>query len=288
MTNKQAKEIMLKLKKEITNDFDVLEDKEKEAFNKAIEALEQEPCDKCVYLESCEVSEYDKDHIWYKGHQYISLRRFLEVKTETKQEPCTDDVSRGVFEQVKWERDIAIEQLHELGYELGQKIEPCEDAINRQNIIDTYESCADMLSDEELEGANLVMKWVYKAPSVRPQALKILDTIDFAIDASNGDTDYFVGFRNGLRYTKSLVDGEEPQYENCSEEDIQAYIDATPSVRPQEKTGHWILTIEDWNKWTCSECGYYERTDIHVSLGWKFCPKCGVKMVEPQERSGEG
>lgn len=38
--------------------------------------------------EPCEVSEYDKDHIWYKGSQYISLRRFLEVKA-LEQEPKT-------------------------------------------------------------------------------------------------------------------------------------------------------------------------------------------------------
>ena len=46
----------------------------------------------------------------------------------------------------------------------------------------------------------------------------------------------------------------------------------------EPKTGHWILTIEDWNKWTCSECGFKERTDIHVTLGYCFCPKCGAKM----------
>lgn len=49
-----------------------------------------------------------------------------------EQEPCDDTVSRGVFEQVMWERDTAIEQLRELGYELGQKIEPCGDAVSRQ------------------------------------------------------------------------------------------------------------------------------------------------------------
>ena len=42
---------------------------------KAIKALDQEPY---------KVSEYDKDHIWYRGVQYISLRRFLEVKSEEK------------------------------------------------------------------------------------------------------------------------------------------------------------------------------------------------------------
>ena len=40
--------------------------------------------DKYAEQEPCEGSEYDKDHIWYKGHQYISLRRFLEVKAEAK------------------------------------------------------------------------------------------------------------------------------------------------------------------------------------------------------------
>ena len=49
---------------------------------------------KPVTPQPCKVSEYDKDHIWYKGSQYISLRRFLEVKAETKQESCTDAISR--------------------------------------------------------------------------------------------------------------------------------------------------------------------------------------------------
>lgn len=52
-------------------------------------------------------------------------------------------VSLGAYKQVAWERDIAIEQLHELGYEFGQKIESTTkndsgvDAISRQEAIDT-------------------------------------------------------------------------------------------------------------------------------------------------------
>ena len=60
-------------------------------------------------------------------------------------------------------------------------------------------------------------------------------------------------------------------------------IHALPSVTPKQRTGHWICTIEDWNKWTCSECGYYTRTDIHVYLGYDYCPKCGCKMEERYE-----
>ena len=44
------------------------------------------------------------------------------------------------------------------------------------------------------------------------------------------------------------------------------------------KIGHWIYTLEDWNKWECSECGFTKRTDVHVNIGYKYCPNCGAKM----------
>ena len=55
-------------------------------------------------------------------------------------------------------------------------------------------------------------------------------------------------------------------------------LDELPSAEPERKVGKWLLTIEDWNKWTCSECGFSKRTDIHVTLGYDYCPKCGAKM----------
>lgn len=54
-------------------------------------------------------------------------------------------------------------------------------------------------------------------------------------------------------------------------------------VESVNKTGYWILKIEDWNKWICSNCGFSERTDIHVTLGYKYCPSCGARMIESQE-----
>ena len=32
----------------------------------------------------------------------------------------------GCFEQIEWERNLALDQLKQLGYELGQKIEEAE------------------------------------------------------------------------------------------------------------------------------------------------------------------
>lgn len=37
--------------------------------------------------------------------------------------PTINAVSKGLFDQVRWERDVALEQLADLGLGLGQKIE---------------------------------------------------------------------------------------------------------------------------------------------------------------------
>ena len=58
---------------------------------------------------------------------------------------------------------------------------------------------------------------------------------------------------------------------------------AIPSADP--KTGHWKRRIVDGGynaDWKCSECGYKVYTDF---VNYNFCPNCGARMFEPQERS---
>lgn len=38
-------------------------------------------------------------------------------------QPIVDVVSKGLFDQIRWERDVALEQLADLGLGLGQKID---------------------------------------------------------------------------------------------------------------------------------------------------------------------
>lgn len=44
---------------------------------------------------------------------------------------------------------------------------------------------------------------------------QLLNSIASAWASTDGVTDYAVGFRNGLRYAKSLIDGKEPMFEEC-------------------------------------------------------------------------
>ena len=64
-------------------------------------------------------------------------------------------------------------------------------------------------------------------------------------------------------------------------------VSQLPSVKPQEKTGHWQHYE---GMLICSECGTEFYDDIMEYCGDdvpKCCPDCGCRMVEPQERSEE-
>jgi hypothetical protein len=52
----------------------------------------------------------------------VLQEKAIEIVEQVSDE-CKDKyVSMGVYKQVAWERDIAIKQLHELGYEFGEKV----------------------------------------------------------------------------------------------------------------------------------------------------------------------
>lgn len=47
---------------------------------------------------------------------------------------------------------------------------------------------------------------------------KIIEQLDFDINATTGGDDYSVGLRNGLRLAKSLLNGEEPKFEHIEKD----------------------------------------------------------------------
>lgn len=70
-----------------------------------------------------------------------------------------------------------------------------------------------------------------------------------------------------------------PDYPKGKTEWERAVNMAIKALSDQPK-GEWIwqLANNGWVDHICSVCGYTENTDIHVSLGWKYCPNCGAEM----------
>lgn len=60
---------------------------------------------------------------------------------------------------------------------------------------------------------------------------------------------------------------------------LSTWISEIPSIQPKPKMGHWIDHQEDkWIYAQCSECETVHDTRTN------YCPNCGCRMVEPQER----
>ena len=59
---------------------------------------------------------------------------------------------------------------------------------------------------------------------------------------------------------------------------IEAYDLAIAALdQPEKKVGRWLWRLSDngWADHICSECGWTKNTDIHVRLGYRYCPNCG-------------
>lgn len=68
-------------------------------------------------------------------------------------------------------------------------------------------------------------------------------------------------------------------------DDVIKCIKNAPLVTPQQKMGHWIYkqygSYPEQGDYHCSEC---DGIDNRIPA---YCPNCGTKMVDPQERSEE-
>ena len=191
----------------------------------------------------------------------------LDTAIKALEQQPSDTVSRGAFEQVMWERDVAIGQLKELGYGLGQKVEPCDDAISRQAVLDrireSIETYHNQYTTDMLNMWGLFTQFIKEMPSARPQE---------PIDAISRDA-----------ALEKMADYVASGYADSAEdfEEYSRIICQLPSVTPQQKYGKWI--DDGWyadghshKVFHCSECG-------HNVLGFKedlskFCPNCGAKM----------
>lgn len=77
----------------------------------------------------------DDDFKIQAGKQMAFLETFALIN-EAEAKWKKEYVGIGAYKQVAWERDIAIEQLHDLGYEFGEKIREadcCEHKWNKED-----------------------------------------------------------------------------------------------------------------------------------------------------------
>ena len=173
---------------------------------------------------------------------------------------------RGI-EEKEVKRNPDFKKVYEANLMAIQALEqePSGDLINRQDAIKAIDEKAKRIKNEDtLNGLAGAVGILFDLPSYnsinselsgdavsRQAVLETLDDMDNVLD-------------------------EDRTIENYKELLKECY-EVLPPVKPQEKMGHWIYKTMEGQ--FCSICGEQSV--------WKFnyCPNCGAKMVEEQERS---
>ena len=149
--------------------------------------------------------------------------------------------------------DIAIKALEQ---------EPCDNAVSRQDVLDLAKKGV-LVSNGNYES---VCKAINELPSVNPQPCEDAISRQAALNALYALCDT----------GETLI--ENPWRDNPHIDAVVETIEELPPVNPQPKTGHWITTPQGER---CSNC----LEEFRSLRNYSYCPNCGCRMVEPQERS---
>lgn len=137
----------------------------------------QQPCDDCVSREALKerfrwlekATKYGNEDAEQQHFSYSTMMMY-EIKDEIDNViDSLPSVQPQNLEQIKWERDTAIEQLKQLGYGLGEKIEPCVDCVNRLDVLAILLNAYNESRFDGYSDYRAVSDLVADLPSIKPQ-----------------------------------------------------------------------------------------------------------------------
>lgn len=148
--------------------------------------------------------------------------------------------------------DMAIEAL---------KQEPCDDAINRQAVLDMWkkESCGNRCRDryrcsETYCDFKLFQNKLGHLPSVNPQP-----------DISEDGT-LTVHVKDGSKVSRVLVCGDN-------------HWGGLYYPEQESESGEWLIGDDLYEHGICSKCGYEaDESAVYCRRNYDYCYKCGAKM----------
>lgn len=137
--------------------------------------------------------------------------------------------------------------------------------MNREEAIKVLEKVkrvAEIYESEDVKAYNMAIELLKQEPceeAISRQA--VIDLIEHY--NSDGLGSVFYGYEQGVKFANA--------------------VNNLPSVTSQPKTGHWIEHKHNGIEHIeCSEClTWFLRSHL---LRNSYCPNCGKKMVQPQER----
>lgn len=130
----------------------------------------------------------------------------------------------------------------------GKVIEPCDDVISREAIIERLDDFNKWCKDGRLQGSLFAVDVIKDMPSVQPSITTEIEKSNFSMEQYKADIDtaYQCGYEQGKK--------------------------------DSNRKGHWIRHDNGKYHWyLCSCCDAMAGSDEKM-MAYNFCPNCGADM----------
>lgn len=253
-----------------------------------------------------EASNMKEDEAWDFGFRIWQFQNWLKGymdKVQLSPETSTNDtVSKGVFDQVKWERDTALQTLEEHGIGFAERATTSKtetvdtptntptntptDLISRQAAI---EAMAPFDTNHELRDT------LDALPPVEPPK-KVVAQIKVDIDevVKRIKEEYEIKDRpvcedaiSRQEILRAIIICEEVDDDLTT---LYEVVEKFPPVEPERPKGEWVAIpyeicgqgeiITDGYIWQCTNCGESKERN---TPDMDYCPNCGAKMGGEEE-----
>ena len=225
----------------------------------AIKALEQEPCETITEIPKDYVYDTETNDFIVYRHKYTGEEIHIKKPVRTYElEHCDDAISRNevdrIFQMCRGSGEDTVIAIYENILDLPSvypKTIECEDAVSREAVLakKVYTE-----TEEGWSGFTVDVKDIEKLPSVLPK----LEEYEEVISRE--------GVLEILQWKTLPLDFRTI---------LSKRVNNLPSVYPAQRNGRWIDNKN--GTYTCESCGCKHSRS-------KFCPDCGCRMVEPQEK----
>lgn len=188
-------------------------------------------------------------------------------------------IDKSVMVDSKMKLHKRLDELCKLAIKALEQ-EPCEDCISRKHLLEEIASLKE--SPWFKDDTNHAM-------AIRKEAIEIVEDLCIRKEPSVNQQEPCEDCISRQAAKRALEDRfielqKRHDDKRCETNYCLNTILELPPVTRLSKTGYWIYELEDWNRWTCSECGWSERTDVHITLGYNYCPNCGCHMIKVRNK----
>lgn len=106
-------------------------------------------------------------------------------------------------------RKAAVDVIHKY---FAERIEQSPTHMTEDGEVYDLGICNPLLEDNKA-----LSQAIKELPSAQPNSKDLVGKIKNGITASDGNSEYFIGLRNGMRWCLSLIDDKEPIYESSAQ-----------------------------------------------------------------------